>query len=562
MQKNWNVIKINLKSQKALASELGISSILAQILLNRGITTAQEAKSYLSCDINDCFDPFLFKGMDKAVKRIKKALKNKEKIFIYGDYDVDGLSSCALLYDVLSDFGADVSCYIPHRVEEGYGLNKQACVYLKNQHTGLIITVDCGISSVKEVKYLNTQGIDTIVTDHHRPVEEKIPPAHAIINPLQKGCPYPYKELAGVGIAYKLAQALTHSNSNITKHLDLVALGTISDVAPLTGENRILVKYGLQVLSDTDKPGLKALKEVSGIANRSQLSTQHVGFILGPRINATGRMGSAEKALELLISHNYKQALKLAKGLDSENRQRQKEEAKTLKQALEMMQSEINFKHHRSVVLHNDQWHPGVIGIVASRIAERYYRPTILISTKNEVAKGSGRSIRNFHLFDTLSKCEHLLEEFGGHEKAAGLSILRKNLYDFKQFFNEMVHKTISSEELVPVIDVDMEIDLSALSEKLIAELEQCAPFGMGNPRPVFASRDLKLKSKPKALRGSSFKLWLTDGKVTCEALGSRFSDIDISHLDTSFSIVYSPSINDWQGINTIQLKLKDLKFS
>ena len=301
--------------------------------------------------------------------------------------------------------------------------------------------------------------------------------------------------------------------------------------------------------------------EITGIS-KSKISTSHVGFILGPRINASGRMYSAEKALELLLSEDYEHALLLAKELDNYNKQRQKEEAKTLKQATSMMQSEINFKHHRSVVLHNDEWHPGVIGIVASRIAEKYYRPTILISTKDKMGKGSGRSIRNFHLFDTLSKCDHLLEGFGGHEKAAGISILKNNLLDFKKFFNEMVHKTLSGGDLIPVIDVDMEVSLSDLSEKLINELELCAPFGMGNPRPVFASRDLRAKDRPKTLRGNSFKIWLTDGKTTCEALGSKFNDIDVSDISNGFSVVYSPSINDWQGIHTIQLKLKDLQFS
>lgn len=265
MQKTWNIRKIDAKKQQSFAKELGISLILAQILLNRGIQTKEQARSYLYDDISKCFDPFLLKGMKKAVKRTQEALAGKEKIFIYGDYDVDGLSSTALLYFVLKDLGADVAYYIPHRVEEGYSLNKQACMNLKKQKAKLIITVDCGISSFKEVKYLNSAGIDIIITDHHRIVEGKIPSAYAVINPMQKGCDYPYKDLAGVGIAYKFAQALTHGVMDVNSHLDLVALGTISDVAPLTGENRILVKQGLQVLSNTNKTGLKALMEITGI---------------------------------------------------------------------------------------------------------------------------------------------------------------------------------------------------------------------------------------------------------------------------------------------------------
>ncbi len=558
MQKTWNIRPVDVVKQRLLSSELGISPVIAQIMLNRGISTVDAAESYLRSDLGDSCDSFRLKDMRPAVARIRQAIARKENIVVYGDYDVDGLTSCALLFEVLRKLGAAVTCYIPHRIDEGYGVNRDACVTIKNRNAGLMITVDCGIGSCDEVAYLSSQGIDTIITDHHQPREGTLPAACAIINPRQTGCSYPYKELAGVGLAYKLAQALAGDTLDISEHLDLVALGTISDVAPLTGENRVLVKYGLEQLSQTKKTGLRALKEVAGISRR-RLSASHVGFILGPRINATGRMGSAEKALQLLLCTDEAEALALAKTLDEENKQRQKEEGKTLKEALALMEHEINFSHHRSVVLHHDDWHPGVIGIVASRIAERFYRPTILISTKDGLGKGSGRSIRNFHLFDALAKCDHLLEGFGGHEKAAGLSIVRENLADFKKIFNEMAHAALQPEDLIPAIDIDMEITLSALSEKLINDLEQCAPFGMGNPQPVFASRELKLKGRPRSLKGNTLKLWVTDGQVTCEALGSKFGDLDLSGIDQGVSIVYSPAMNDWQGISTIQLKLKDI---
>ncbi len=559
MQKNWNFYNINLCKQKALAAELGISPITSQILLNRGITTPEQAKRYLACDIKDTHDGFLLSGMDKAVERIRKAIRYKEKIMVYGDYDVDGLTSCAVLYYVLSALGADVSCYIPHRVEEGYSLNIDACRAIKKRNVALVITVDCGISSFEEIKYLRCAKIDTIITDHHKPLNGVVPKAYAVINPLQKACPYPYKELAGVGLAYKLAQCISQGCLDISEHLDLVALGTVSDVAPLTGENRILVKYGLEVLSRTKKNGLKALIDVARIAKK-QLSTYHIGYILGPRINAAGRIGSAEEALRLLLSDSYAQGYKLAQALEKGNRQRQRIEEKTLKEALAMVESQVNFKYHRAVVLHNDNWHPGVVGIVASRIAERFYRPTILISTNESMGKGSGRSIKNFHLFEALLKCEHLLEEFGGHEKAVGLRILKKNLDDFKQFFNETAYNTLTAEDLRPGVNIDMEIALNAISEKLISELEKCAPFGIGNPRPVFVSRDLKLKSQPRFLKRNAFKLWLTDEKITCEAIGNKSLNVDISTLNDGFSIAYSPSINNWQGVSTIQLQLKDMR--
>jgi single-stranded-DNA-specific exonuclease len=559
MQKIWKINPPNKQQSFKLSSEMGISPILAQVLINRGIIDARQAHQYLSCDMKDLHDPFLLKGMDKAVAILKNALIKKKKIVVWGDYDVDGLTSCAVLYYCLKSLKADISCYVPHRVDEGYGLNKQACSDLKKQKTDIIITVDCGISAFAEIEYLNELGIEAIITDHHRPVGKKVPDAAAVINPLQPGCKYPYKSLAGVGIAYKLASALMPADRDITEHLDLVALGTISDVAPLTGENRILVKHGLEKLSNTKKPGLNALKNIASIANR-KMEAYHVGFMLGPRINATGRMGSAQKALDLLLAGHHNKAMVLAKALDDENRQRQKEESKTLRQALSMIDAEISFKEYKSVVLHNDAWHPGVIGIVASRIAERFYRPTILISTKEDMGKGSGRSIRNFHLFDSLAKCDHLLEDFGGHEKAAGLSILKHNLEDFKRSFHKITSSILTEEDLVPVIDIDMQIELNQLSEKLINDLENCAPFGMGNTRPVFSSVNLNLKGKPRQMRSNGFKMWVTDGQVTCEAIAGRFDQVDVSNITDGFSIVYSPSINDWQGINTIQLKLKDIK--
>ena len=413
MRKIWNIRSADPALSQQLADSLTIPPALAQVLVNRGITTPEQADTYLNAGLESCHDPRLLKGMDRAIDRIRRAIAIGERIVVYGDYDVDGLTSTALLHYVLSELGAIVQCYIPHRVDEGYGLNLSACQTLHKSHARLVITVDCGISSFAEIEALRSFGIDTVVTDHHQPVKGKVPPAFAVINPYQPGCAYPYKALAGVGLAYKLAVALTEDEARVRKHLDLVALGTVSDVAPLSGENRILVKYGLQTLSRAEKPGLKALIDVAGIRT-DRLTAEHVGFILGPRINATGRMGSAEQALQLLLSADYAAALPLAQALDSENRERQKVESKTLREAMAIIDREINFKEHRALVLHHDTWHPGVIGIVASRLAERYYRPTVLISTAEEVAKGSCRSIRNFHIFNALSQCSHLLEDFGG----------------------------------------------------------------------------------------------------------------------------------------------------
>lgn len=559
MRKNWNFREIDKHQQKNLTAGIGISSVAAGLLLNRGISNLSDARKFISCSLKDCLDPFLLKGMPNAVSRIHKAIREKEKIVVYGDYDVDGLTSCALLYRVFSLLGAHISCYIPHRLEEGYGLNLEACKHIKERKASLVITVDCGISSFGEIKELASLGIEAIITDHHHPLDKNVPDAYCVIDPLQEGCSYPYKELAGVGLAYKLAEAVSRDCLDIKEYLDFVALGTISDVAPLTGENRILVKHGLNALSRTKKPGLLALLDVAGISKKT-ITSQHVGYILGPRINASGRMGSAHKALDLLLSENFEESYKLAEFLNQENKKRQKLEENILKQALAKVESQVNFKEHRAVVLEDASWHPGVIGIVASRIAERFYRPTVLFSSKGELARGSGRSIPKFHLFEALLKCEYLLEEFGGHENAAGLSIRREKIDDFRKVFNEIALQEITPECLVPGLEVDMEIPLSGLSEQLLNEVENFAPFGAGNPQPIFASRMLKLKSRPKPMGKNGFKIWLTDEKVTCEAIGNVPLNYDISDLSDGLDIAYSPSLNNWQGISTIQLRLKDMK--
>ncbi len=554
MRKKWIVRSADPEISSRLAAEMNMSPVLARVLVNRGITDPDSARHYLYGTIKDLHDPFKLKDMKSAAERVRRALQKKERILVYGDYDADGVTSCALLHRVFTSCGGNVSCYIPHRVDEGYGMNLEACRYIRKTGFGLVITVDCGIGSLEEVKFLREAGIDVIVTDHHQP-RENLPKAYSVINPWRSDCSYPYKELAGVGLAFKLAQAVT--GEDLDEYLDLVALGTVSDVAPLTGENRLMVRRGLEVLTNTDKHGLAALIEVVRL-QKKQLQASHLGFILGPRINAVGRVGSAEKALNLLLSLNREESLVLATELDGHNRERQQIELKTFKQAMAQAE-EINFKHSHTVVLHDDSWHPGVIGIVASRIAEKFYRPTILIATGNGKGKGSGRSIRNFHLFDALCKCKHLLEEFGGHEKAAGLSIQKENLADFKDFFNKTAQEVLTAEDFIPQIITDMEIPLSALSEGLIQEIERCAPFGQGNPSPVFISHDLKLRGQPKALRNNYFKLWLTDGDLTCESI-VRGGELDLAGFDQGgVSAVYSPAMNHWQGISTIQLKLKDL---
>ena len=543
-----------------MASSLDISPITAQLLINRGIEDEMQAHHFLYGDFGSCHDPFLLKGIQKSIDRVNQAIKNKENILIYGDYDVDGITSVALLNIVLTHLGAKTSTYIPNRLEEGYGLNADAIKKARQKKISLIITVDCGISAHKEIEFARRLGIDTIITDHHEIKKDDLPFAFSIINPLQKGCYYPFKQLSGVGIAYKFAQALLKETSYpIETHLDLVALGTISDLSVQKGENRILTKCGLNMINRTENEGIKALIEVAGLKSKT-ISCMHVGYILGPRINAMGRVGSPDIALQLLLTKDKEEALNLARTLHQENRNRQKIEARVLNEALDKIEREINFKDSKVIVLSGDDWHLGVIGIVASRIIDKFYRPTIVIGLNGKIGKGSGRSIDNFHLFNAINLCSKHLIDFGGHESACGLVINKKDINKFTSEINLVAKKTIADEDLYPTIDIDAEVTLSDLTEKFLAELELLAPFGPENPKPVFFSGGAYLKNDPRRISKNGFKMWVSDDKATCEAISFRGSNNSMPFRGAKVGLVYSPSINIWQGLSSVQLDLKDFK--
>lgn len=573
MQKAWEIGTPDAaNAAKGLSGASGISPIVANLLLKRGVASADEARAFLTCDLKSLHDPFLFKDMPRAVERIRSAVENKDKIIIFGDYDVDGLTATALLFNTLKAYGADVHNYIPDRVKEGYGLNLEALEKAGKEEMKLAIAVDCGITAADEIDFLNKQGIDSLIIDHHEPIEGRIPNAYGILNPLVPGSGYPYKHLASVGLVYKLAQALRKSLKHphpgpqqpLENDLDLVALGTIADVAPLTGENRILVKHGLEYLAKTKRPGLRALIEVAGIGRKKEFHSETVGFILGPRINASGRMNSSSHSLKLLLTEDKEEALKLAEGLDKSNRERQKMEEMILKEAVSKVEREVNFKEHRVIVLHGDKWHPGVIGIVASRIAEKYYRPTILIAFGEDGlgrGKGSGRSIKKFHLFDALSKCSEHLIEFGGHEHAAGITISKESVGIFRDSINAVAHEVLHPLDLIPTLNIDAWISLRDITPKLMKELAMLEPYGMGNRKPVFAVKGLTLKSPPKVLGSNTLKIWVTDGEMTYEAVGFRKAlDYKLDSASLNFDLAFTPSINIWQGQEMIQLQLKDLR--
>jgi len=565
-KKRWRVREPELALQKTLAASLNISTITSQLLINRGISDIQQAERFLSSTLSDIRSPLGMKGMKEGVERVQKALHNKEKIAIYGDYDVDGITSTSILLMFLKSAGAYVSYYIPERIAEGYGLNADAISGLAERGVTLLITVDCGISDHAELKLAKELGMDVVVTDHHE-VPGDLPPAYAIINPKQSGCPFPFKNLAGVGVAFNFIIALRATLRdegfwkekevpNLKEYLDLVALGTIADVVPLVDENRIFVKYGLMELTASTKPGIIALKEISGL-NDVPINAGMVGYRLAPRINAAGRVGKGVDGVRLLTSESYDEAASIAKLLDDGNKERQGLEEVILREATGMVESGL-ISDRKSIVLASESWHPGVIGIVASRIAEKYYRPTVMIAIKDGVGKGSARSIHSFMLYEGLKECSHLLNEFGGHDYAAGLSINEENIEKFRDAFERVASNKLSDEDMVPEMDIDATMDLNDVTEGLVNELDNLAPFGEANPEPLLCSTGLGI-ADCKVVGNNHLKMRVKQGRTVRDAIGFGMGNLNLSpgiNLDTAFI----PQINLWNGGKSIQLKLKDVR--
>jgi single-stranded-DNA-specific exonuclease len=547
--------------QNQLSKELGISKILAQVLVNRKVKSTAEAEKFLKAGMDDLFSPQLFSDMPKAVALVRKAIENKEKVMVFGDYDVDGITSTVLVKNTLVALGLDVLHHIPHRITEGYGLNKEIIAFAKENKVKLMITADCGTANHKEVEGLRQANIDVIVTDHHEPQGIGLPAASSLINPKLKNSGYPFRDLAGVGVAYKFCQAI--SGSLLNEDLDLVTLGTIADSVPLNGENRIIAREGLLRLPDTKRAGLRAIIDNAGIKNNAKrFNSTYVSFIIAPRLNASGRMASAELSLRLLMSQSYEEAQGLAKELEQFNRQRQKVEAKILEEAEEMINREMNFKEQKIIVIAKDDWHQGVLGIVASKLADRFYRPAIVISLNENLCKGSARSIKNFHLFDALVDCKELLDSFGGHAHAAGLLITKDNIDEFRKSINKLAHDRLNLEDLLPSIDIDAELLLSDLNEQMVREFESLEPFGMANPEPLFYTRGLKLKGQVQSLSRETLKFWATDGMTTCQVIAFGMAGLLNSLMQAqSFDLVYTPKIDSWRQDESLILEAKDIFF-
>jgi single-stranded-DNA-specific exonuclease len=541
------------------ASLSNFSPVFRKLLEKRGLKTDSEVEAFLFSGLSSLHDPFLMKNMKEVKARIEKAVQAREKILIHGDYDVDGITGVAVLARTLEKIGGEYTTFLPERERDGYGVSEDAIHKAREQGMGLIVTVDCGITAKREIEIARSHGMDVIVIDHHRLPAEGLPDTHLILNPLQEDCSYPFKELSAAGLAFKLSQALTGDEA--FEHLDLVALSTISDIAPLVGENRILVKEGLAMLSERKNPGIRALAEVAKM-KASRVNTGHVGFILGPRLNAAGRMSSADTALQLLLTKNPREAESLAKILEAENKARQRSERETTQEAMRKVEQTVNFSRERVIVVEDLGWHRGVIGIVASRLVEKYERPAIVISVEEGVGRGSGRSIKSFHLFNALRSCEAVLEEFGGHAQAAGLTVTEKNIPLLREKINAFAFEHLSPEELKRQVPVDMALKLHEVTDRFLEELEFLEPHGVGNPRPVFQSNDLRLRSKPRRLYGETYEVVLTEGSQTFQAhLNEKQMFLcAASGPEARFEAAYSIKTKQWNGLKTLVLSVKEFR--
>ncbi len=564
---------------KDLSKVLGIDLVLADLLVQRGVTTFDEAKTFFRPTLEDLFDPFLMKDMDKAIARIKKAIDQKEQILVYGDYDVDGTSAVSLVYTFLHSFHSEIDFYIPDRYNEGYGISVRGIDFAAETNVKLIIALDCGIKAVEKVAYATAKGIDFIICDHHRPGAE-IPGAVAVLDPKRSDCLYPYKELSGCGIGFKLIQAYSKLHhlpfDDLTQYLDLVAISIASDIVDITGENRILAYFGLKLINTRPRPGLEALLRYSAMMKNDdgqggcvfirELTITDLVFMIGPRINAAGRIESGKNSVRLLITRDLDDAKRVAVEINAHNTERRALDSLATQQALGMIGANERLKSARSTVIYHPDWHKGVIGIVASRLTETYYRPTIVLTLSNGLITGSARSVRDFDIYEAVDACSDLLEHFGGHKFAAGLSLKPENLELFSARFESAVQERLAGIELVPVLEIDALLPLSKISSRFYSLLKQFAPFGPGNMAPVFITKGVVDAGGSRIVGKNHLKLSvvhpeISGGPFSAIAFqqGERFGLIE---KQIPFNICYHIEENEWNGNVNLQLNVKDIKFS
>lgn len=559
MEKEWSLLPDTSARAVEFSQRIGTTPFTAALLLHRGITSDEEARAFLHPEKQPFHDPFLMKDMEKAVSRIEQAIEAQERIVVYGDYDVDGITATSLLCRNLRQLGAAADYFIPHRQKDGYGLHKETLDEIIAGGARLIVTVDCGISAVEEAAAAKDK-VDLIITDHHLPGKE-LPKAFAVIDPHRADCAYPDKNIAGVGVAFKLCQALWQKmrGKAFTGDLDIVALGTVADVVPLLGENRKIVQQGLRVLKKSKRPGIQALLAVTELQEK-EITAGHIGFVLAPRLNAAGRLASALRGVELLLTEDGEEAQAIAEELDAANRERQAVEQEIL-QAAEKQIEEIDVKRAHVLVLHGEGWHPGVIGIVASRIVERYYRPTVIIAEKDGIGKGSCRSIRGFHMFEALSACgEHLLG-FGGHAQAAGLSLRSADVASFREAMEAYAAKVLTEEDFVPILDIELELAPEKITEQLMTEIKLLEPYGMGNPKPLFASHGVRggyARQIGKEGQHLKFELDGLDASIDVLAWG-KGEEAPLVNRER-IDIAYFPEYHVWREKRFLQLMLEDFR--
>lgn len=549
---------------RALSKAINVSPRLASILIQRGITTYEAAKKFFRPSMDDLHDPFLMKDMDKAVNRLNTAIANKEKILIYGDYDVDGSTSVSLVYGFLRTVYPELDYYIPDRYTEGYGISYKGIDYAEEQGISLIISLDCGIKAVDKVAYARQKNIDFIICDHHRP-GEALPAAVAVLDPKQDDCQYPFDELCGCGVGFKFMQAFCIQNTisleKLFHFLDLVAIGTASDIVPIEGENRTLVHFGIKKINTDPIPGVKSLIKLAGF--EQDLSVMNIVFGIGPRINAAGRIHHAHGAVKLLLENDEAHAVNFAKTINQHNTDRKTFDRSITKEALEMIGNDEKLKGAKTTVLSKDDWHKGVIGIVASRCIETYYRPTIIMTESNGKLTGSARSVEGFDIYNAISACDEYLEQFGGHKYAAGLTLEKANFDAFAQKFEEVVSATITDEQLIPRQEVDMELDFYDINFKFFNIIEQMAPFGPCNMEPVFVSRGIRDTGKSKVVKEEHLKFSIAqEHSPALEGIGFGLGHhYDKVRTGQPFDVCYTIDKNTFRGNTRLQLMVKDIKF-
>ena len=570
MQKRWILREVDESVVSLLSDRLKIPPLVARILVHRGLKDPEGARRYLSSSLHsDLPSPFLMAGMEQAAGRLVRALERKELICVWGDYDVDGTTGTAVLVSFLREAGGEVIYYIPHRIDEGYGLNPEGLKQLSSQGVRLVVSVDCGISNYEEVELARSMGIDVVIVDHHE-LPPNLPPAFAITNPHRPDCSFPDKGLSGAGLAFYLIIGLraklreagwfgASESPDIRRYLDIVTLGTIADMVPLTGVNRVLARRGLTELGGSTRPGVVALKQVARLPP-GEISAGQVGFQLGPRINAAGRMDAGLKVVEMLTTESHEVALRIAQELDEHNRERQAMEAQVLEEALSEVDADPLLKERYSIVLGREGWHPGVLGIVASRIVERFHRPTVVIAFSQGAGKGSARSIRGFHMVEGLRCCADFLEKFGGHEYAGGLSIKQEKFPSFLTRFEEIARSSLAPEDLIPVLEVDAELEFSEIGLSLIRHIETLKPFGIGNPEPLFVTKAVEVSERRDFSGGSRLRL-RQGGKSLGAVVFGLEKDFPASP-GANIDLVYRLTENEWNGSSAVELRIIDCRLA